>query len=528
MSGMGSYIVVAAMMAIAATVERVALIWFHRDWFAQGFAGDGAFHLAVVRELKRTGRYSGIPYFLMTDDKEPDTYPILFHRFAALFPERLIEQRPYLPSLVLWVVFATFAALYAHYVATELLHRPGIGPASAFIAVFLTAASNLSLESNGLNYISLSERLLARFACAFCFSGLVFAMMFGDPVSYGVAAAGGVATALSSMFGRQAIAFVMPVMALVSLDLRPLYILAASVLGATLIDGRYFLRGLRHMAMFSHAYHRVVKHSPFFKPALSRWINWRTVFGWRQGLNARLAEIQAGEPTQLLARMPELAVLVYLWLSGGAAEPAAVAVLIATGVVYVLTTTPYLRHFGESIRYFEYNAWLLAPMLVAIHLTSGAKLPIAALAIYAAWVGLFTYRRISVWLVFKFPAKDQMRELVERAGITSESTVFTVPLHLGAEVSARALCRTFNYQGAVITLDLYRRFTEAPPMLKRDWRTLAREYRVTHIVADKRHLQWIPTVVGWTYDFGGLPVLGESDFYIAYSVPARVLEAGAP
>lgn len=525
---MGSYVLVAAVMAIAAAVERLALIWFHRNWFAQGFAGDGAFHLAVVRELKRTGRYAGVPYFLMTDEREPDTYPILFHRFAALFPARLVEERPYLPNFVLWVVLSTLVALYTHYVATALLHRTGVDAALAFIILFLTAASNLSLESNGLNYISLSERLLARFSCAFCFSGLVFAMMFGDAVSYGVAAVGGVATALSSMFGRQALAFVTPVMALVSLDPRPLYILAVSALGATLIDGRYFLRGVRHMAMFSYAYHRVVKHSPFFKPALSRWVDWRIVFARRLGLNARLAEIQAGEPTQLLARTPELALLAYLWLSGGVAEPPAVVAVIASGVVYVLTTTPALRHFGESIRYFEYSAWLLAPMLIAMHLTSGMPLPIAALAIYAVWVGLFTYRRISVWLVFTFPAKDQMRELVERAGITAESTVFTVPLHLGAEVSARSLCRTFNYQGSAVTLDLYRRFTEAPPMLKREWRSLARQYGVTHIVADKRILQWISTVVDWTYDFSGLPVLGESDFYIAYSVPAGAQKVGAP
>ena len=525
---MESYIVVAVTMAIAAAAERIALIWFHRNWFRQGFAGDGAFHLAVVRELQRTGRYAGVPYFLMSDEKEPDTYPILFHRFAALFPGRLVEERAYVPNFVLWVLLSTAAALYAHYVATALLHRTGVGAAMAFIVLFLTAASNLSLESNGLNYISLSERLLARFACAFCFAGLVNAMMFGDAVSYGVAIAGGVATALTSMFGRQVIAFVLPLMALVSLDPRPLYLLAVSAVGATLIDGRYFLRGLRHMAMFSYAYHRVVKHSPFFKPALSRWVDWRVVFGRHGGLSARLGEIQSGEPTQLLARMPELALLVYLWLGQGGAEAPAVAALIASGIVYGLTTTPALRQFGESIRYFEYSAWLLAPLLVAARLTGGAAVPVAALAVYAAWVALFTYRRIAVWLVFTFPARDQMRELVERAGIAAESTVFTVPLHLGAEVSARALCRSFNYQGSAVTLDVYRRFAETPPMLKRDWRSLAREYGVTHIVADKRHLQWMPRVVDWTYDFSGLPVLGESDFYIAYAVPAAALGGDAP
>ncbi len=523
---MWGYLAVAAVMASAAAIERTALIYFHRNWFRQGFAGDGAFHLAVVRELKHTGRYRGIPYFLMSDDNEPDTYPILFHRFAALFPARLIENRAYLPNFVIWVVLCTAASLYVHYIATALLRADGVLTAMVFTAIFLTAASNLSLEANGLNYISLSERLIARFSCAFCFLGLVFGMQFGDPLSYAVATLSGAVALLSSMFGRQAVGFVMPVIAVIALDPRPLYVLAAATAGAVLADRSYFLRGLRHMILFWHAYNRVVKHSRFFKPALSRWVNWRTLLALRASIGARLTELEMGEPTQLLIRLPELALLAFLWITRDHVPPSAFDTLAAIAVVYLLTTTPYLHHFGESIRYFEYDCWLLVPLLLAINFVEG-PLPSTALAVYAVWIALFTGRRIYVWCNFRFPATDQMRDLVRRAGLTPESTVFTVPLHLGAEVSARALCRTFNYQGAAITLDLYRRFVEEVPMLKRDWKPLAVEYGVTHIVADKRHLQVLPSVLGWAYDFSGLPLLGESDFYIAYGVPASALAAGA-
>jgi hypothetical protein len=525
---MWSYLAVAAVMAGASAIERLALIRFHRNWFAQGFCGDGAFHLAVVREIWRIGRYDGVPYFLMKDDNEPDTYPVLFHRFAALFPARVIENHAYLPNLILWVVLSTATALYVHYVATALLHIDGIAVAMTFTALFLCGASNLSLEANGLNYISLSERLLARFACAFCVVGLVVAMMFDDGASYVIAVVGGVAAALTSLFARQAVAFVLPAMALIALDPRPLYVLAASFLGAVLVDGRFFLRGLRHMMMFWSAYDQIVKHSRFFKPALSRWVDWRVVLGLRGSLGRRLGEIEAGEPTQLLVRLPELALLGFVWLTRDHVEPAALDALVAMAVVYVLTTTPYLRHLGESIRYFEYDSWILVPMLLSVHLTGSDPVPLRAIALYAAWIAIFTWRRINVWRHFPFPAKDQMGELVQRVGLTSESTVFTVPLHLGAEVSARTLCRSYNYQGVVITLDVYRRFVEEPPMLKRDWRSLANRYGMTHIVADKRHLQWISNVAGWSYDFSGLPLLGESDFYIVYGVPAAALAGAKP
>src|SRR5690349_1793575 len=98
---------------VLGAVQRAVVVALHRKWFRQGFAGDAALHLAVVRELKQ-GRYTGIPHFLIKD--EPDSYPILFHRFAALFPLRAVENHPYLPNLVLWSLLTGIVGLYAQYV----------------------------------------------------------------------------------------------------------------------------------------------------------------------------------------------------------------------------------------------------------------------------------------------------------------------------------------------------------------------------------------------------------------------------
>ena len=103
---------------VLGAAQRAVVVALYRKWFRQGFAGDAALHLAVVRELKR-GRYTGIPQFLIKD--EPDSYPILFHRFAALFPMRVVEIHPYLPNLVLWSLFTGIAGLYAQYVGSVLL-----------------------------------------------------------------------------------------------------------------------------------------------------------------------------------------------------------------------------------------------------------------------------------------------------------------------------------------------------------------------------------------------------------------------
>jgi hypothetical protein len=87
----------------------------------------------------------------------------------------------------------------------------------------------------------------------------------------------------------------------------------------------------------------------------------------------------------------------------------------------------------------------------------------------------------------------------------------------------RCGARALNYQGVVITTEVYERFVEEPPLLKRDWKPLAQEFSISYIVADKRYLATMPTVVGWTYDFSGLPIVADGSIYTAYAVPAEML-----
>jgi hypothetical protein len=512
--------------AVILFVQRCFLILAYFSWFRQGYAGDGAFHFAAVRELRRAGRYAGVSEFLMRDEREPDTYPILFHRFAALFPFSVISRRPYVPNLVIWTLFGTLAVAYAYYVGSSLFRTSGFAVSSIFLLVFLFSASNLSLEANGLNYISLSERLLARFASAFYFAAMAVGLSFDDRLSLGISVVAGTISLITSLFGRQALAFVTPFVALFTGRPEPLYIFGLSFLGACILDRSYFLRGLRHQVLFSRAYNRIVKKSPYFRPALSRFIDLRKVFGRGTPMFTRIYEFEHGEPIQFLIRQPELILVVFL--TGWHAElgrPLS-AVIVSSLVVYALTTTSWLRHFGEAIRYLEYCLWLLLPLMLSVYFIEGDRLPSVVLILYGQWIGFFASKRILDWWAFPLPFRDEMAELVEHVGIRANDTVFAVPHNLGADVSVRCGARALNYQGVAVTEWVYEKFVEEPPLLKRDWRTLAREFCVTHIVADKRILSTMGDVVGWEYDFSSLPTVGETSLYIVYSVVPTHLSAG--
>jgi hypothetical protein len=320
------------------------------------------------------------------------------------------------------------------------------------------------------------------------------------------------------MFGRQAVAFVTPAAALLALDWRPLAALLLSFALALLIDGRYLLRGIRHMAQFSYAYNHHTKHSRYYKLGLSRFTDWRRLLDRRLGVRGRLNELESHEPTRVLFRYPELVLLaVGAWAGWLEVPAAAAAVILATIAVYIATSTPQLRHFGEANRYIEYSLYLLVPLILAPAAAAGDIPPMALIA-YAAWVVLATVRRFDAWFSLRFPESDQLGAFLRPLGLQPDHTLFTVPFSLGAAICARVQCRSLMYQGSAVTLALYRKFMEEIPFLKRDWQGLAGEFRVTHIIAEKSYLGAMKDIVGWEYDFSAAQKLAECDRYIAYRV----------
>jgi hypothetical protein len=514
---MSDYILVGLVAAVAAGIHRAMILWIYRSWFRQGLAGDAAFHLVVVRRLKQVGSYDGIPDFLIKD--EPDTYPILFHRIAALFPLKVVERFPYLPNALVWIVMTTAVTLYAHYAGSRLLGLAGFQFALIFLSLFLGLASNVALDMNGLNYISLSERLLSRFCCGVYFLALAIFMSYGDGLSAVAAIAFGALTLISSMFGRQTLFFVTPLVSLFSLSVWPLLILVAGVLGALIIDRGYFLRGLRHMSQFSHAYRHHTKHSRYYKLGLSRFTDLKKVFGRGQGgLRPRIYELEHTEPTKIVFRYPEIILLFVLQVVWpGQITIPEITIVAATVVVYVATSTAALRHYGEANRYIEFGPWLIAVYILSKYATLGA-VPTAIWLVYGAWIAVASLKKYRDWSVLVFPRSDVLNAFVGQLRLEPDATIFTVPFSLGAAIRARTKCRSLMYQGSAVTLELYEKFMDEIPFLKRDWRILAAEYNVSHIICERSYLDIMNSLIGWEYDFSSIEKIAINERYVAYRV----------
>lgn len=499
--------------------------WYGR-WFAQGMIGDSAHHWAVIETLRKGSPFVGVPQFVM--QLEPDSYPIAFHRFARRWTSESLRRRPWLPNLVVYVAGTTVFALYAYYVAHRFLTDNPAALTALAVAILITARSNLCFNGNAILYIGLSERLLAKTVSNLFFLTLAIGLSFDDVVSLTIAAALGAIAGVTSKFGRQVAWFVTPLYALLSLDWRPLAVLAVATLGSVALDGRYFLRGIRHMYTFWQAYNRFSKHSRYVQPSLSRMAKLHVLFGRGVHWRARLHEAQSQEPTRALFEYPDVILVSLVSLAGlsngiAGLRPLVIAVL----VVWAATATRSLCHFGEATRYLGYTLPMIGALALANWLlTTPDALAFVLAGGYVLWLVSTGALALRDWRVQKLPDHDELGDFISRLDLRPGDCVFPIPFTLGSNICVRAKdVRAITIQAGAVTPELYQRYCDEVPLLKRDWRPLFEEFRVTHVIGLKQALGILRDLVGWEYDLGTLQKLAETEKYVAYKIPAAGLHA---
>ena len=82
------YLVVAFSLAVSILV-RFASCSLSFGWFSRGFAGDSSVHLQIVKQLKKGWKERAVENYVIPNKM---TYPVLFHRFCALFPIHFLER----------------------------------------------------------------------------------------------------------------------------------------------------------------------------------------------------------------------------------------------------------------------------------------------------------------------------------------------------------------------------------------------------------------------------------------------------
>lgn len=489
-----------------ATAWRVVLSWRYRPWISQGLFGDSAFHYCAIRALKADFLgYEGIPEFLLRNG--PDRYPVLFQRLCCVFSLRTLERYPFLPNLIVFVAFA-FALP-----STVWLTPTGVNPYTAALATlfFVSSVPSNMFRGNGILFLSLSERLLAKLSVALYFLAALLWREYDGPLLLVVSIGAAVIALYTSKFSRQAILFTSVLWSLFSLDVLLLVPAVVALVVCTVVSAGGFIQSLRDQWVFSQTYRRYSARSRVFNHTLSK-------FGTVKLGRAKdvLRQLLAGEPGKSIIKHADLFVLAIFGASQ--ADRGAITLILATLTVYLLTTTKGLRHFGESERYIDFNLAFVIPLLLAKAVIEASSIQLAVIILAVCGV----YRLLAIGFVLwreggrSIPGSESLWTITDLA-IGAKSRVLALPVNLGQAISARTGCKVICVPGNYGPW-LYERYVDEYPLLKRPLQRLVEEFQITHIVLNKAELYRAAKIVGWTYDFRSYRVVAEDDYWCCYAV----------
>jgi len=516
-------------VAIVATVVRAIAIYYNRNLYRLGFAGDSSIHFTIIRQLKMDSRSRFIDQYLIR--YEPMSYPTAYHRYCGLFPLKLIETYPWIPNLVLFVASAVGFAVYFQYVSVALI---GLGtPTATAVAAgaFILLPGQYVFRGPGLAYISLSERLLARISTGAFIASSVVASHFHDEPSLILAVGAGAVGLLTSLFSRQALIFTTPVMALLLWSWWPLLAFLLGLTTALVLSRSYFVLSMKHTIQQWSLYASHTKRSAVIRANLVRLAkssDLRDAHSLR-GVVWRLLQY---EPARSMLHCPEVLLsLVLLVISrslGGSIAGMSVWLLavpvLASLLVFLVTATESFNHLGECYRYLEYGLYFVAPMIFgvfAIEYPAFAWWELVAL-IFASLPSLYLvyvmFASTSLWA-----GPDLMQDVIQGMNLPQDAVVFPVGMPVAADVCARRPdVKSFWYQPGLISKAIYADFIEGWPFLKLDAGGIIEKFQVTHAIVDKGYLQYLPAPCR----LASMQLVYENDRYVGYRRAPVSSEAG--
>jgi hypothetical protein len=223
------------------------------------------------------------------------------------------------------------------------------------------------------------------------------------------------------------------------------------------------------------------------------------------------------EPYRTIILLPEIFLLLFLfndqiyldnvvWLS----------VLVSSFLIYVLTSSDFFNHLGESYRYLEYNLFFIVPFILGIIVYQQQTIYV----LYVMYVLLLSMLFYKLNSKRKYPEVDKLNLFLSNIHLKKNDVIFPISMRLGADIVARRDVKTFWWQpGGLTSLDVWDKYIKEYPYLRNDWQNIFDEFNVRYVVADKNALNSIiDNKRNWRYDFSKLDLIFEDDTYLAYKV----------
>lgn len=499
-------------------IVRSLAIYIHKRWFNQGFFGDSSIHFMIIKQLKKDFQSKYIEQYLISP--EPMSYPRVFHRFASIFRLDTIKKYPYVPNLLIFILATSFFTVYVHYFEIKYFYIYDYKLILYNLIFYFSLITNWYFDGPNIAYIKLSERLLGRVGASLFFLLSYIAIFYHDNYSFFLASFIGGLVLISSIFSRQVLIFISIIQAILLWNFQSLIILLLSFIIALFLSKDYFIRAMKHTLLQWRLYKTHTKKGESVKVSLSSFFELKE-FKTRK-LLGKIRYLIFKEPFRVFFFFPEIVLLIALdinvtnglgtdtWLYIG-----------SVFIVYIVTSTESYNHLGEAYRYPEYSLYFLIPFLLSLIFVNN-NLPL----INIFTIIYFTYIVVSMGLYIlyiklkvKLPQKDVLSDFLSKVNIQNDSVIYPISMRLGGDICARGEYKSFWWQPGIISTEIYDKYIEEYPYLKKNWDDIFNKHGVQYVMVDiNALLSQKKLKLDWNYNFSNLILVYRDENYILYKV----------
>lgn len=497
-------------------LTRFYLIRNSSSFFNQGFSGDASDHFQII-EACREGKKK-ITNYLIPGEM---SYPILFHQFCRIFPNKVIIEKNFLPNFVLYISMATFMFFYSNYLGNKYMSNFPDWGAFYIVIFFSCSVQNLISINTSITYLTLSPRLMGKIGTSIFMLGLLFFLTYGDYLSLIVSLFGMILGFLSSIFASQLIIFSSIILSVILLSIHPFILLILGFTIAVIISKGYVIKIISSQIKWLIIYKQFICSSRYHKESLSKifsideFSKYISNFDWRNVITLSIRS----EPTRCFIVYPEL-IIISLWLIANDKPPNLFIdfvsyIVVSTFILYIITSTKYFNFLGEAYRYIEYGLSGIGPIILfQIFFDLGKSYNFFIIFIvYLILIFLLSYILQKKEGDSSSPNYDYLSDFLKKLNVNKKDVVFPVHMRLGSDIVARSKCKSLWWQPSAVTdKNIFKEYIHEYPYLSTNWKKLSKKHGVTLIIADKKRL----AIFKDNYNFDDLKIELESDMYIAY------------
>lgn len=521
-----TYIAIFLISIIIFSILRAIFLFVNQPYLRQGIIGDSSVHYSTIKQLKKSFWSLYVDQYVMTQG--PMIRPRAFHRFAMLFPLKTLRRWPSLPNFILYVFFSAGYFTLLYYLQVNLFSIQNIIFLVIAAVFYFFTISNMVFFGPAISYIHLTPRLLARLSTGSAYFFLCTYLLWNWRPSFLLSILAAILAWHAAAFSRQVVLFTWPLLSLCFWRWEPTIAMLASLALAFLIAPKYFAYSLEHTFRYWKIFKDLNKLSASVQSGISKFLSFKRMRASlvTRDVKAIIREIFFREPTRTLIFYAELLLLLlFLFMQGENADWRLALPLLPTAIVWIATSTDRFNHLGEAYRYFEYNLVFYLPLALTLAIFPLIDSRPTQLILGIFWGFVLLVTLLSYWMVARFKEyaeTDNLTEFLSHIPLTEKDVVFPISMRLGADICARAECKSFWWQpGGITDPVLYKKFIGEYPYLHQEWKRFIQPYHVTHVIYEKAEYAKAP----WEYDFSGLDLIYEDELYIALRVPAQLREA---